>query len=408
MLYNLYQAHSDALWPLRATARAGVPLLNGAWHGLHEWGPARKLSAAFELIALAQLTHRRPAFGIESVHVGGRSLAVHEEVAHATPFGTLLHFRKANAEPQPKLLVVAPMSGHFATLLRETICTALADHDVYVTDWHNARDVSLVAGRFGLDEYVEHLMEFSARIGPGVHVLAICQPCVAALAAAALMAEDNHPATPRSLTLMAGPIDCRVRPTEVNRLATRRPIDWFERQLIARVPPRFLGALRRVYPGFVQLAAFMSMNLQRHVDSLRRLYEQLSNGDAAAAEPTRRFYEEYFAVADLPAEFYLETVRKVFQDCELARGTLSFRGRLVRPSAIRRTALLTVEGERDDICSIGQTLAAHELCIGIKPFMKQHYVQAGVGHYGVFSGRRWETQIYPLVRDVVHLAQSYD
>ncbi len=232
--------------------------------------------------------------------------------------------------------------------------------------------------------------------------MAVCQPCVAALAAAALMAEDDHPATPTSLILMAGPIDCRVAPTEVNKLASDRSIEWFERNLIGIVPLRHAGALRRVYPGFLQLAAFMNMNLERHVNAFRGLYEDLINGEMERAGATRSFYQEYFAVSDLPSEFYLETVRVIFQEYALARGQLRWRGRRVDPAAIRRTALLTVEGERDDICSLGQTLAAHDLCRSLKQFRRMHYVQAGAGHYGVFSGRRWSNHIYPIVRDVIH------
>jgi poly(3-hydroxybutyrate) depolymerase len=302
------------------------------------------------------------------------------------------------------VLIVAPMSGHFATLLRETVRTMLADHDVYITDWHNARDVPLAAGRFGLDESIEHLMTFLGVIGPGAHLVAICQPCVTALAAVAVMSEAGHPATPASLSLLAGPIDCRISPTKVNQLASDHPIEWFADNLIGTVPLRHEGGERRVYPGFVQLAAFMNMNLERHINSFRELFENLVRGETEKAEATRRFYEEYFAVADLPAEFYLETVQHVFQEYSLARGKLKWRGRKVDPSAIRRTALLTVEGEKDDICSLGQTLAAQDLCSKLRQYLKTHYIQAGVGHYGVFSGKRWNNQIYPIVRDVIHVS----
>lgn len=396
-LYHGFQAQADLLWPLRLAAAWTVqglgPSPPPAW---------RPLGAALEMLAFVQVTHRRPDYGITEVIAGGRPVAVREEPVLRTPFGTLLRFAKEGVERQPPLLIAAPMSGHFATLLRDTVRTALADHEVYITDWHNARDVPLWAGRFDLDAYIAHLIDFLAHIGPGANLLAICQPSPAALAATALMAEDGHPATPRTLTLMAGPIDCRVQPTRVNELAKERPIGWFERNLISRVPMRLPGAMRRVYPGFVQLCAFMSMNLERHVQTLRQMREQLAEGDREAAEPTRRFYEEYFAVADLPAEFYLDTVHQVFQEHALARGALQWRGRPVRPSAIRRTALLTVEGERDDICSVGQTLAAHALCDHLPPTLKDHYVQPGVGHYGVFSGRRWSGQIYPLLRDLTH------
>jgi len=403
MIYHAYQTHADTLSPIRAMARFALPLLDGSPWGGAAWG-MRKTAAACEVIKLAALTHKRREFGIDSVRVGERDVAVREIAAHATPFGTLLHFKKDMRTPQPRVLIVAPMSGHFATLLRETVRTMLQDHDVYITDWHNARDVPLNAGRFGLDEYAEHLMTFLGVIGPGAHLMAICQPCVSALVAVAIMSEDKHPATPVSLTLMAGPIDCRISPTEVNKLATSKSFEWFERNLIDTVPYRHKGALRRVYPGFVQIAAFMNMNLDRHVRSFREFYHNLVKGETEKADATRTFYEEYFAVADLPAEFYLETIKSVFQEYALPRGKLTWRGRKVDPSAIRRTALLTVEGEKDDICSLGQTLAAHDLCTGLKQYMRTHYIQAGAGHYGVFSGRRWNNHIYPVVREAIHVA----
>jgi poly(3-hydroxybutyrate) depolymerase len=322
-----------------------------------------------------------------------------------TPFATLLRFAKPGAPAQPKVLIVAPMSGHFATLLRDTVRTALQDHDVYVTDWHNVRDVPLAAGRFGLDEYTAHLIDFIAAIGPHANVLAVCQPTVAALAAVSIMSEDQHPATPASLTLMAGPIDCRISPTAVNKLATSKPIEWFEKNLINSVPWRHGGFGRRVYPGFVQLSAFMSMNQDRHVNAFKAYYRHLVADEFDKSEITRTFYEEYMAVADLAADFYLETVDLVFQKYALPKGELKFRGRTVNPAAIRRTALVTIEGERDDICAIGQTLAAQDLASSLRPYQRTHYVQPNVGHYGVFSGKRWQNSIYPLVRDVIHISQ---
>jgi polyhydroxyalkanoate depolymerase len=328
-------------------------------------------------------------------------MPVAEEAVHATPFGTLLRFSKAVDTPQPRVLLVAPLSGHFATLLRNTVKTLLPEHDVYITDWHNARDAPLSAGRFGFDDYVEHLIKFLEIIGPGAHIVAVCQPCVATLVAAAVMAQTNNPAQPRSMTLMAGPIDCRVNPTKVNELATSKPMSWFEQNLIATVPLRYPGAFRKVYPGFVQLAAFMSMNIERHVKAHKELYDNLVAGEVAKAAQTKAFYDEYFAVLDLAAEFYLETVKIVFQDYSLAKGELKFRGELVEPRAIKKTALFTVEGEKDDICAVGQTLAAQELCSSIRPYRKRHHMQPGVGHYGVFSGKKWEGQIYPLLKNVI-------
>ncbi len=409
-MYQAYQAHADLMWPLRTLAKTSLPMLRDTSFGWGNLQHTRKLAAAFEVLKLGEVTHKRPPFGIESVMLKGEAIAVTEEATHVTPFATLLHFKKefSPASPQPKVLVVAPMSGHFATLLRDTVQTVLPDHDVYITDWHNGRDVPLSAGRFGLDEYTEHLIEFLGVIGPGAHMMAICQPCVSALSAVALMSEDKHIATPASLTLMAGPIDCRISPTAVNKLAMTKGIDWFEKNLVSQVPWRFPGGGRKVYPGFMQLTAFMAMNKDRHVNAFKEYYANLADPDEEKlqkAEHTRKFYEEYFAVADLPAEFYLETVSLVFQEYALPLGQLKFRGRTINPAAIRRTALLTVEGERDDICSTGQTLAAQDLCSSLRPYMRTHYVQAGVGHYGVFSGRRWKSQIYPVVRDVIHVSQ---
>ena len=409
MMYQAYQAQSDGLWPVRMMAKLSAPMLPDNRLGAASGSGARQIAAACKLLALAEVTHKRPPWRIEAVMVKGEALPVVEEAVLVTPFATLLRFAKPGVDgqtnAQPKVLVVAPMSRHFATLLRDTVRTVLQDHDVYVTDWHNVRDVPLAAGRFGLDEYTQHLIDFLAAMGPNANVIAVCQPCVAALAAVALMSEDKHPATPASLTLMAGPIDCRISPTGVNKLATTKPISWFEKNLISRVPARHPGAGRRVYPGFVQLSAFMSMNKQRHADAFKAYYQHLVKGEFEQAEITRTFYEEYMAVADLSADFYLETVQKVFQDYALPRGELMFRGRKINPAAIRRTALLTVEGERDDICAIGQTLAAQDLASSLRPYLRTHYVQPNVGHYGVFSGKRWQSHIYPVVRDVIHTSQ---
>jgi poly(3-hydroxybutyrate) depolymerase len=399
MLYQAYQASTDIMLPVRALAGFALSA-HHAWPHLN--GPAtRNLTAAYELISRARLTHTRPDYGIRSVMVGNREVEVTEEVAHTTPFGTLLRFKKDVDTEQPRVMLVAPLSGHFATLLRGTVRTMLPEHDVYITDWHNARDIPTSAGRFGFDDYVTHLIEFLEVMGPGAHVIAVCQPCVAALVAAAVMAQGDHPAQPRSMTLMAGPIDTRVNPTKVNELAKSKPMSWFEKNLIARVPFRYDGAHRKVYPGFVQLAAFLSMNMDRHTKAHRELYDNLAKGEIEKAKVTKEFYDEYFAVLDLTAEFYLETVRLVFQEHKLPLGELEYDGQLVDPNAIRRTMLLTVEGERDDICAVGQTLAAHDLCSGLRPYRKRHHMQPGVGHYGVFSGKKWEAQIYPLVRNLI-------
>ena len=399
--YLAYQAGADLMRPWRTAASLARKAAN-VWPVLMNGLDARFLDAWWESIELAGLSHVRPPFGIDAVDVDGVSTPVVEEVVKRTPFGSLLHFRKETATPHPRVLLVAPMSGHFATLLRGTVLTMLADHDVYITDWHNVRDIPLSAGRFGFTEYVEHLISFIRRIGPDAHLVAICQPTVASLAAVSLMAADDDPAQPASMTLMAGPIDCRVNPTKVNDLANSKPIEWFEKNLCSMVPAGFPGAYRCVYPGFTQLGAFMSMNMPRHLASFEEMRFERAKGDPAKADSINTFYREYFATMDLSADFYLETVSKIFQEYELPLGKLKVGERTVEPHAIRRTALLTVEGEKDDICSVGQTVVAQDLCSGLRPYMKTHHVQTGVGHYGVFSGRRWATQIYPLVRATIY------
>jgi poly(3-hydroxybutyrate) depolymerase len=401
MLYQAYQAHSDIMMPVRAFADMAATMARARVNGAANPTFFSNLTAAYELIARAGLTHVRPAYGIESITVGNREVAVTEEAADRTPFGTLLHFKKDVDVAQPRVLLIAPLSGHFATLLRATVRTMLPEHDVYITDWHNARNVPRAAGQFGFDDYITHLIQWLEVLGPGAHMVAVCQPCVAALVAAAVMAQGGHPAQARSMTLMAGPIDTRINPTKVNELAKSKDIRWFERNLIARVPARYDGGGRKVYPGFVQLAAFMSMNIDRHIKAHQELYENLAKGDEAKAAQTKAFYDEYFAVLDLTAEFYLETVQQVFQDHLLPLGQLTYQGRKVEPAAIRRTMLFTVEGEKDDICAVGQTLAAHDLCSGLRPYRKRHHMQAGVGHYGVFAGRAWQNQVYPLVKNVI-------
>jgi len=401
MLYQAYQAHADIMVPVRRLAGMALRSVGARLNGSLRPPVLSNLTAAYELIARAGLTHERPPYGIDSIMINGREVPVTERSVDVTPFGTLLHFRKDIVLAQPRVLLVAPLSGHFATLLRSTVCTMLPEHDVYITDWHNARDIALEHGRFGFDDYIAHLIRFLEAIGQGAHVIAVCQPCVAALVAASIMAQADNPAQPRSMTLMAGPIDTRINPTKVNELAKSKPIDWFERHVIARVPYRYGGADRQVYPGFVQLAAFMSMNIDRHLKAHRELYAHLANGETAKAAQTKAFYDEYFAVLDLTAEFYLETVRLVFQDHALPLGALTYRNQKVEPRAIRRTTLFTVEGERDDICAVGQTLAAHDVCSSLRPYRKRHHMQAGVGHYGVFSGKSWQQQIYPMVKNII-------
>lgn len=401
MRYSAFQAQADMLAPARLAAGMANTALSLGPPWLRQVPALAHASAAMEMLTRAGLTHHRPDYGLKSVRLGNDEVPVHEQVVASTPFGDLVRFRKDGDPEQPRILLVAPLSGHFATLLRGTVETLLPDNDVYITDWKNAREAPVSAGDFGFDEYVAHVIAFLEAIGPGAHLVSVCQPCAHALAAVAIMAEDDHPATPLSMTLMAGPVDTRINPTKVNDLAMNHPIEWFEKELISRVPARFPGAGRRVYPGFVQLTAFMMMNLGRHVDSHVDMYAHLAAGRTQEADTAKTFYDEYFAVLDLTAEFYLETVSRVFQQHLLPKGELVWRGRTVNPGAIRRTALFTVEGERDDICSVGQTVAAHDLCTGIYANRKRHHLQPGVGHYGVFSGRKWSTQIYPLVRNMI-------
>ncbi len=400
MLYDAYELGSDMAQGVRDFGKV-VQQTWSPWLDVGTGVPARWFDAAGAMMGRAGITHARPAYGIGAVTVGNREVPVEERVALVAPFGTLTHFAKDVDARQPRVLVVAPLSGHFATLLRDTVQTLVADHDVYVTDWTNARDVPLSQGPFGFDDYVDHVVRFIEAVGPGCHVVAVCQPAVQAMAAAALMAETQNASAPASLVLMAGPVDTSVNPTKVNALALSKPIAWFEENLIATVPERHAGAGRRVYPGFIQLSAFMAMNADRHRKAHLDLFWHLALGETAKARPIERFYDEYFAVLDLAAEFYLETVKIVFQDNDLGRNRLQYRGRPLDMGAVRRTALLTIEGERDDICSVGQTVAAHDLLCGLRPYMKRHHLQAGVGHYGVFSGRKWQNQVYPIVRNFV-------
>jgi poly(3-hydroxybutyrate) depolymerase len=401
MLYQAYQAQSDALAPVRMFAEAARGLFLQPWPVIGDHPMMRGAAAACELVSRAGISHTRPDFRITETTVNGERVAVAEEALVRHPFCTLLHFAKEKPFDQKKVLVVAPLSGHFSTLLRGTVETLLADHDVYITDWINARNVPLFYGRFDLDDYIDLVASFLRQLGPQTHVVAVCQPSVPVLAAVALRAAENDPAQPASMTLMGGPIDTRVNPTQVNELATGKPLEWFEKSVIETVPARYPGAFRRVYPGFLQLAGFMTMNLDRHVTAHFDLFKHLVRGDGDSADQTRRFYDEYLSVMDLPADFYLQTIERVFQEHALPLGRLESRGRKVDPAAIERTALFTVEGENDDICAVGQTVAANELCTGLPRSKKAHHMQPKVGHYGVFNGRRWREEIYPRVREFI-------
>ena len=405
MLYALHEMQRIAWAPARMMAEAGRqaasnPLLPMAWH------PAGRAVGAFcELFERVSRKHGKPEFGIRQVLSGGRTLAVRESVVASTPFCDLLHFEREGRTGNPVVLVVAPLSGHFATLLRDTVRGLLAEHDVYITDWQDARQVPAGRGPFTLDDYIDTLLDFLARLGPEVHLVAVCQPSVPALAATALLAAAGK-AAPRSLVLMGGPIDTRVGVTKVNEFAGSHSRRWFEQMLIQTVPPPYPGFGRRVYPGFMQLSGFMGMNLDRHVGAHLRMFEHLVTGDGESAGAHRRFYDEYLAVMDMPAEYFLETVERVFQGHHLPRGLFTYRGAPVDTAAIRSTALMTVEGERDDISGVGQTEAAHRLCRNVPAERRRHRLQAGVGHYGIFNGRRWRQEILPDVADFIRAARA--
>ena len=405
MIYQNYQLLANAGDQVRGFAELAQSILEH-WFSQKDSPPLRKMAAHYEQISLRGFTHHRPPFLIAPiVDRSGKSVSIDESVATQTPFCDLVRFRKSNSEDLPKVLLVAPMSGHFATLLRGTVQTLVQDHEVYLTDWLNIRDIHFSCGEFDVDSFIEHIQGFLRFLGPRVHLIGVCQPTVVCLAATSVMAEDRDPCVPASLTLMAGPIDTRSSPTQVNELSMSKDIEWFENNLIGVVPFQFQGSGRRVYPGFIQLMAFMNMNVDRHRQSFRNLLEHRLNGDDERADLIRDFYQEYFAIMDLSAKFYLETVDRIFQRHLLPKGEFTFKDRLVNPKALRKTFLLTVEGERDDICGIGQTLAAHDLCSKLPGYMKSHHLQAGVGHYGVFNGKRWDAQIYPVVRAMIQSAK---
>ena len=399
MLYSFYDAASTAMLPARLWANTASSLLrHHAGPDFLTW-PARAAVAWADVADDVLRPRGKPAWNVKTQRGGGVDLA--EEVVLDQPFVRLLRFRAPGASG-PRVLLVAPMSGHHATLLRGTVQDMIETGlDVYVTDWRDARIVPLVAGEFDLGSYIETVRGFLQHLGPDTHVVAVCQPAPAVVAAVSLMAADNDPAQPRTMTLMGGPVDTRAAPTAVTKLAAEHPIEWFERHVVATVPPWHAGAFRRVYPGFLQLFAFISMNPDRHVEAHRRMFDHLVRGDQDSAAAHRRFYDEYLAVMDVPAAYYLETVETFFQKHKLALGTMQVRGQPVHPAAIERTALMTVEGELDDISAPGQTIAAHAMCSGIPDHRRGQYMQAGVGHYGIFNGRRWRGDILPRIKGFI-------
>ena len=405
MLYQIHEMHRAVMEPLRWWAQATADSLKSPYSPLSLAPNAHKFVAGFDLMLRLSKRYGRPAFGIRHVDVAGHRADIHEEILLDKPFCQLLHFKKSRAiRNEPKVLIFAPLSGHFSTLLRDTVRTMLPHHDVTITDWKDARDVSLGEGAFHFDDYVSYVQEFVRFMqkhgGGHVHVISVCQPTVPVLAAISLMAAHGE-TLPASMTMMGGPIDTRRNPTSVNDFASRRPLSWFEGHVIQRVPVKYPGAMRRVYPGFMQLSGFIAMNPERHLESHHDYYNHLVEGDGESAEAHRRFYDEYNAVMDLPAEYYLDTIVRVFQEQSLARGLLDVAGERVAPAAIRKTALFTIEGELDDISGSGQTEAAHTLCTGLPAARRQHYTAPGVGHYGIFSGRKYREMIYPKVREFI-------
>lgn len=407
MLYQLHEMNRTMLTPLMHWAEMSAELFSNPVSPLAHTPYSQRIAAGYELLYRLGKDYEKPRFNIDSVALGAQTIGVIEEIVEKRPFCNLLHFRKdMSAEEfaaleQPTVLLVAPLSGHHATLLRDTVSALLPQHDVYITDWSDARMVPLSAGAFHLHDYIYYVQDFIRRLGPELHVISVCQPTVPVLAAISLMASADDPKLPKTMIMMGGPIDPRESPTQVNDLATEKPYSWFENTVIDRVPANFPGAGRKVYPGFLQHAGFLAMNPRRHAQSHWEFYKHLVKGDNASADEHRKFYDEYNAVLDMPAEYYLETIKIVFQEFRLPQGTWEVEGKLVQPQDIRNVALFSIEGELDDISGSGQTEAAHGLCSGIPKAKKKHFTAPKCGHYGIFSGRRWREIICPQIGEFI-------
>jgi poly(3-hydroxybutyrate) depolymerase len=405
MLYDAYEVQRSLLAGASKLAGLGAGWLSNPANPMGYSAMSPMVAASLEVFAHAAAPRGKPEFAIHSVKIGGKQVRVDEQILLRKPFGQLKHFARDGVDKGPSVLIVAPMSGHYATLLRGTVERLLPGHDVYITDWRDAKQVPLSDGSFDLDDYVDYLIEFLEHIGKRTgerpHMLAVCQPAVPAFAATALMNADKNPWRPKSLTMMGGPIDTRKAPTAVNTLATQRPFGWFEQNVIATVPMIYAGAGRKVYPGFLQLAGFMTMNLGSHLVSHWEMFKHLVVGDEEGAAATQKFYDEYRSVCDMTAEFYLQTVDVVFQQHQLPKGEMKHRGRLVDPAAIRDTALLAIEGERDDISGLGQTKAALDITTKLPEARKQYFMAGDVGHYGIFNGRKWREKIAPVVEKFI-------
>ena len=403
MLYNAYELQRTMLSGAAAWASVGAEILNNPSLPMGYFGFGPVVASALDVFAHATMSRGKPDFDIETVNSGGKEWGVTESIVLHRPFGNLLRFDHAGLPADaPKLLIVAPMSGHFATLLRGTVARMLESSVVYITDWADARMVPMNAGRFDLDDYIDYLIGFLEHIGPGTHMLAVCQPSVPSFAAAAIMGKHEHPCRPASLTMMGGPIDTREAPTSVNDVAMNQPLSWFENNVIATVPLTYPGAGRKVYPGFLQLAGFMAMNIGNHMMSHYSMFKHLVEGDGEGAASTKAFYDEYRSVCDLPAEYYLQTIEHVFQRHSLPKGEFVHRGEVIDLGGIRDTALLAIEGEKDDISGIGQTRASLGLAPNLPEKMKKYLLAEGVGHYGIFNGSKWRTQIAPVLEDWMH------
>jgi poly(3-hydroxybutyrate) depolymerase len=400
MLYSAYEMHRQTMNAFSSWATVGAQLLSNPALPIGYFGLGPAMASALKVFAHVYEERGKPEFNLDAVRVGGKTYAVHEDVVADKPFGALRHFRREGLpKDAPRLLIVAPMSGHYATLLRGTVARLIENQEVWITDWADAKRVPLSAGQFDLDDYIDYLIEFLQFIGEGTHMLAVCQPSVPAFAAAAVMAANGDPCRPASLTMMGGPVDTRASPTSVNDVAMDKPLSWFANNVIATVPFNYPGAGRKVYPGFLQLAGFISMNLQSHMQSHYEMFKHLNLGDHDGAEATRKFYDEYLSVCDMTAEFYLQTIEHVFQEHSLPRGLFVHRGKAIHPAAIRDTALLAIEGEKDDISGIGQTKAALDLASHLPETQKKYHLAKDVGHYGIFNGSKWRTKIAPVVED---------
>jgi poly(3-hydroxybutyrate) depolymerase len=401
MLYAIHEMQHAILAPWNVMAKVNHDIFSHPFSPLSYVPGSRRIAASNELFHRITKRYEKPEFGLHSTLIDGVEVAVTERVERALPFCRLLHFERDAQRSDPRVLLVAPLSGHFATLLRDTVRALLPNHEVYITDWTDAKMVPLADGPWHLDDYVDYIRDFVRHLGPGVNVISVCQPTVPVLAAVSLMAADDEPVKPNTMIMMGGPIDTRRSPTQVNNLATTKPISWFERTLIQPVPMRYPGFMRRVYPGFLQHMGFVAMNPDRHADAHWDYYNHLVQGDGSSAQSHRKFYDEYNAVLDMPAEYYLDTIRVVFKEHRLPNGTWDVRGQRVNPAAISQTSLLTIEGELDDISGFGQTEAAHQLCKGIPVENREHFRVPNVGHYGIFSGRKWREIIAPRIGEFI-------